>query len=460
MYNPEEQYRCTIIRGKAQKDLDNLLPFYANFISRTCPCLKDDFDNSFNKELSSILFNDVFDNLNEANQKTVRNHITEIAGKLFGMHYSDAKYTYMSDSCAMLLETGDQPAFFKNICLNFQFPNATQKKQTIMDRANNNINLKPFHYIVSLLNQARKFNICLSKQDIAYYALNSLHVLQGKATVSEVIDMIIHDRKKNIQRPRLSGSRDMQHISEQLNLLELANIIIQNSDSITLNFNEQIVIDVFIKELELPFFDIYSYVNGENISDALFVDWGKYYGEVRYSIDILATTLESINRTQPEIVLPGIAPKVKQSTVELGDEGERFVFEMEKERVKKYKERMMNKVLLLGKIRGIGYDISSIEAEGEDPDFARYIEVKSTTRVTEPVIDDLWRDSINLTAKEWVAAKQYRKYYNIYRVYFIPNKTIVYIINDPYSKYENGDMDVYPTIYQMEINHKHIKQQA
>lgn len=455
MYNPEEQYRCTIIRSKAQKDLDNLLPFYANFISRTCPCLKEVFDESFNKELSFILFNDIFDNLNEANRKTIRNHITEIAGKLFGMHYSDANYTYMSNSCAMLLETGDQPAFFKNICLNFQFPNATQKSKTIIDRTRNRIRLKPFHYIVSLLSQASKINICLSKQDIAYYVLNSLHVLQGKVMVSEVIDMIIKDRKNGIQRPRLMGSHDMQHISEQLNLLELANVIIQNPDSIALNLNEQKVIDVFINDLELPFFDIYDYITENNVDETLFYDWGKYYGEVRYNKEVLATTLESINRSQPEI-----APKVKQSTIALGDEGELLVFEMEKERVNNYKKRMVNKVLLLGKIRGIGYDISSIEAEGEDPDFARYIEVKSTTRVTEPVIDHLWRDSINLTAKEWVAAKQYRKYYNIYRVYFIPNKTIIYIINDPYSKYENGDMDVYPIIYQMEISQKHIKQQV
>ncbi len=31
MYNPESQYRCTIIRGKSQSDMEDLLPLYANY---------------------------------------------------------------------------------------------------------------------------------------------------------------------------------------------------------------------------------------------------------------------------------------------------------------------------------------------------------------------------------------------------------------------------------------------
>ena len=32
--------------------------------------------------------------------------------------------------------------------------------------------------------------------------------------------------------------------------------------------------------------------------------------------------------------------------------------------------------------------------------------------------DKTWVDTINLTRKEWVAAKQYKNAFNIYRVYF------------------------------------------
>lgn len=133
---------------------------------------------------------------------------------------------------------------------------------------------------------------------------------------------------------------------------------------------------------------------------------------------------------------------------------------MEKERVRQYKERLVNKVLLLGKTKGLGYDISSIEADRnkEFPEFARYIEVKSTKRVTAPTFDNVWSDSINLTSKEWIAAAQYKEFYNIYRVYFTRDKTIIAIINNPYQKSKDDLIEVYPTIYQMDFNNKAIQE--
>ena len=56
---------------------------------------------------------------------------------------------------------------------------------------------------------------------------------------------------------------------------------------------------------------------------------------------------------------------------------------------------------------------------------------------------------MNITAKEWVAAEQYGEYYNIYRVYFTKTKTIVVRIKNPYKKAETGEIEVFPTIYQM-----------
>ena len=98
MFNPDIQYRCTIIRGKAQKELDNLLPAYATIVAEICPCTKEIFDQEFNDRLSQIIYNDDFENLGENNQKTIRNHITEVAGKLFGLYYFDEQYIYESPS--------------------------------------------------------------------------------------------------------------------------------------------------------------------------------------------------------------------------------------------------------------------------------------------------------------------------------------------------------------------------
>ena len=93
------------------------------------------------------------------------------------------------------------------------------------------------------------------------------------------------------------------------------------------------------------------------------------------------------------------------------------------------------------------------------PEFARYIEVKSTTRISEPSFDDHWSDSLNLTSKEWIAAEQYGEYYNIYRVYFTKKKTIVIKINNPFKKAEENEIEVFPTIYQMDFTAKVIKKQ-
>jgi hypothetical protein len=121
--------------------------------------------------------------------------------------------------------------------------------------------------------------------------------------------------------------------------------------------------------------------------------------------------------------------------------------------------RLTNKVLLVGNQRGLGYDISSVEANENltEPEFARFIEVKSTKRITEPdLLDSTWVDTINLTRKEWIAAKQYRTAYNIYRVYFTPLNTIVRKINDPFEKNESGVISVLPTIYRMDFSSNSI----
>ena len=63
----------------------------------------------------------------------------------------------------------------------------------------------------------------------------------------------------------------------------------------------------------------------------------------------------------------------------------------------------------LGKTKGLGYDIQSVVAEeGDKADFAKYIEVKSTKRVTEPNLSDAcWMDTLNITRNEWIAAQQH-----------------------------------------------------
>lgn len=454
-YTPENQFRCVIIRGKSQNEMEDLLPLYANMVNNYCPCTSQEFDERGNKFLAKVLFNnESYSELPASNKKTVRNHLTEVAGKLLALYYeTEDGYIIESDLCKLIREKNDFPLFFKNLCLNFQFPNGTNKIQEVQSRIRNGINIKPYCYVVSLLYYAQTQRILLTKQEVGYYVLNNLDVLQGKVPSDIVFNRIIDDRKAKIHRPQLSGSYDWQHIKEQFNMLELANIVLTDSTYIWLNKNEKDAISVFLQENLKPGFDVCSFdLTTSEGKKAFYSAWGKYYGSVNSGLSHIQTDFSTdvieIADRESQTVQRGA---VGISTVDLGDRGEALVYRIECDRVRSYRERLVNKVLLLGKTKGLGYDISSIEADENPskPEFARYIEVKSTTRVTEPSFDSMWVDSLNITSKEWIAAEQYGEYYNIYRVYFTKNKTIVIRIQNPYKKYSEGAIEVYPTIYQM-----------
>ena len=461
IYTPENQYRCTIIRGKSQSDMEDLLPLYANMVHKFCPCDEDTFKVSCRKVLSKALFQTPFyDGLSEGNQKTVDNHLTEIAGTLLGLYYpikdNGTTYIYESESCKYLVENNDYPTFFKNLCCNFQFPNGAKWAQFVAEDINNGVRIKPYCYVVALLYyaQSQENKVLLTKQEIGYYVLNNLDVLQGNIGCDVVYNRIIEDRKNNVKREKLSGSRDWQHIKEQFNILELSNIVETDSTYIWLNKYEKEAIAIFIKHLHQIDFDAYKYdISTKQGRDIYFLDWKAYYGTFNKEFLQMQTYFEGdidIATREEQKAQSGAT----KSTVDLGDEGEALVFRLERERVKAYKERLVNKVLLLGKTKGLGYDISSIEADENPtkPEFARYIEVKSTKRITEPSFDNVWSDSLNITAKEWVAAEQYGEYYNIYRVYFTKTKTFIVRIKNPYQKAVNGEIEVYPTIYQMNFD--------
>ena len=457
MYTPENQYRCTIIRGKSQTEMEDLLPVYANIVHKYCPCTEETFRNSAFSDLSYTLFHTrEFSQLPKNKQKTVKNHYTEIMGVLLGLFYpkydAEAKEVIIheTDSCRFLIEKSDFPTFFKNLCLNYQFPNGEKKITTIQKEMELGIKLKPFCFVVKLLHIANSHKQLLSKQEIGYYALNNLDVLCGNVSADEVFNRIMEDRLNGIKRNKLSGSNEWQHIKEQFNLLELANLVEHDSERIWLNSEEASAIALFIKKQNSPMFDVYSYNLNTTVGKKQIVqDWKEYNG--KFNMELLNTSpvLGYIDNAK----LKGGVTAIK-STTDLGNEGEALVFKLEQERVKFYKERLVNKVLLLGKTKGLGYDISSIEADEnpENPEFARYIEVKSTRRTTRPSFNQNWTDSLNITRKEGVAAQQFGTAYNIYRVYFTKSEVIVVRIHNPFALSKEGKIEVFPTVYQMDFS--------
>lgn len=470
MTSPETEtyYRCTIIRGKTQREMDDLLPAYAGIIGKICPCPLPVFNQQFNGSLAELLFNRNFEELSISHKKTIRNHITEIAGRLLGLYWVDEdEIVHISASAEKVLSDNDQPAFFKNLCLNFQFPNGSQKINTILERINDGIRFKPFHFIVTLLSLAHSQNVILTQDEIAYYVLGSRATLRGERTPQNVLTLLLARRRTNLPPVKLPpGSFYNQHIKEQLNLLELANIIRSSNGTVVLNTLETNAIQLFMEEYNTPLrFNMSAYdLTKDEEKLKMYSDWGAYYGSILAPAeDVLSTTVDALRFSSTTAPANGEAtetvhPETEeqgQDEEQIGDAGEQLVLEMEKQRVGQTHPRLVNKVVFLGKQRGLGYDISSVEAaeNTEEPEFGRLIEVKSTKRTTIPSLDDPnWRDAVNLTRKEWIAARQYREAYNIYRVYFTVTTVIVRKINNPYLKFESQIIDVIPTVYRMDFS--------
>lgn len=462
MYDHTKQYRCTIIRGKSQKEMDDLLPAYAKVIDGICPCLADEFETKFNSAFQLYLPE------SERIKKTLDNHRTEISGKLFGMYYlSGDGMVYESERTQKFLEDNDQPAFFKDICYKMQFPNGSQKIiPTVAERVSDGICIRPNAFLIKFLCIAKTANINITKKEIGYYILNSLDVLQGKANPYEVLDAVTQDQKAGIERnitaPGKATSYCWQHINEQMNYLELANLIRLTVDkSVVLNPNEAETIELVAADWDKrPDFDVYSYdlstVDGRK---AFQLSWDAYFSKISSCADKFATSAVSLVVNDEETVLPalnGENPSVNLTA--FGDEGENIVYEYEKKRVASFNQRLVNKVLSLGKTKGLGYDIQSVIAEpGEMAEFVKYIEVKSTKRLTCPdVNDNLWVDTLNMTRNEWIAAQQHGAFYSIYRVHFTRNGIIMFVLENVSEKLKNGHMQAVPTTYRVDFGNSAV----
>lgn len=456
-YNPLNQYRCTIIRGKAKSQVDDLLATYSSILDQITPISNDSFKENFNRELSKFL--------PTASEKTLDNHRTEIVTKLFGMVSLDSEGTfYLSERTKKYLSDGDQPAFFKDLCFKFQFPNGMDKLQTLTDRMQHQIKIRPYCLVIEVLSEASKMSTPLSKDEIAFFVLNNEDALSGKSGTNEILQAIIQARKdKNhfkVEEDGKASSYSMQHITEQLNYLELANLIVTDNGIVKLNRSEANTIEVFSRNSRKLLFDVYSYNIGDpEQRNNLYFEWQEHYAKLSLPAKdgLFDTTVESLTAEVKETEDFAQVPQPRRAldTVQLGDEGEKLVYNYEVERVSLYDRRLTNKIHLLGKTKGLGYDIQSIFGNEniDNPEFVKYIEVKSTKRVTLPDLsNEDWFDTLNLTRNEWVAASQHQGAFEIYRVYFTKAGILVLIIKNPVLKNDSGLIKVVPTQYRMDFN--------
>lgn len=447
-YDYSKQYRCAIIRGKALTDLDNLLAAYAGILQEICPSDSRAFTKNFNKRLAIHLLG--------STEKTLNNHRTEIAGKLFGMYYKNAEGIIdISERTVKLLADSDQPAFFKDLCAKYQFPSGMNKIETIKEQKIDKIKIRQLSFVMKVILEFSEKNSAITEKEVGYYILNSLDVLSGEATPDDVIQQIAKDRADGIERmvntSGKSSSFDNQHINEQLNLLALANCITFDEHNININKKEMGYISSMAAEYNSPpAFDFYSHDLStlDNRKKAA-LDWGSYFGKLSgIDANVLSTSTDSLLN----IEIPDAPKSSTIDTIALGDEGEDYVYKMERAKIKKDFPRLVNKIKKFGKTKGLGYDIQSVLGCDPNADWAKYIEVKSTKRVTAP--SNSFSDTINLTKNEWTAASQHKENFFIYRVYFCRKETKVFIIKNPFELDKQGELKAVPLTYRVDFTQK------
>lgn len=438
-YNPERQYRATIIRSRAKTKMDDLLPVYANILERICPCKKEDFTSKFDDQLITVL--------STSKKKTLDNHRTEIAGRLFGMYYEDIEgIIHIAEKTIKLLKDNDQPAFFKDICHKLQFPNGMKKFHKLKLDLEAGLHIRQCTYILELLMIAKERNIILASDEIGYYVLNSLDVLRGEVPPEHVLQTILERREKNIIKKVKSGPYWNQHIKETYNYLELANLITVHNKEIYLNMKESKVIGYLASLWNKPLpFDLLKYeLDSPEGRHDMYLDWYEYHSKLSDPTPGFFNTSASTF---------GYTPKPDELPSDIGKEGEAYVFKYERERVEAFNPKFKNKVLNLSNQKGLGFDIQSVQAiPGPKAEHKIFIEVKSTKRVTVP--SKKFCDTVTLTRTEWVAAEQFGSDFKIFRVYFTPEKIRILSIGDPFSKSQEGLVNVIPRIYEVTFTEK------
>ena len=430
--NKEKFFRCAFItRGRGQGQIDELLPEWARIVLKHNSAGESEFNRCIDQELVRLA--------GGVEPKTAANYRTETLGKILGLYYTTPeKKVFASERAERLVKTSDQFQFFKDLVCKMQAPSGISKNAASF--IEKRISFMPAAFVLQCLLEAeKKGSSFISKQEIFWFLLSNLDVLQGKVSESIIVDEIISKRRKWKYRKYLEGSRETQHANEMINLLKYANLIkIEGKyGNVSLNKTESRDIEIIIKYAKPGIgFQAYEYAMGNPGDFKKYEqDWEKYFATPCFKDEkVFATDFKkSFGPIEVERFDDDDKNEIDEiSTKEIGDTGERYVFDCERKKVQKYMPGERRRVHLLSHLRGIGFDVQSVRVDsGPDHDDYIYIEVKTTPRATRP--QNLCH-SASLTENEYKAARQHGKNYFIYKVYLTPNGKHIFKLQNPFKR--------------------------
>jgi hypothetical protein len=254
--------------------------------------------------------------------------------------------------------------------------------------------------------------------------LSNLDVLQGKRSPEDVADLIASYRKKK-KPPRIDGgSYSAQHSYEVINLLSFANLVtVFGRGYVRLNSFEKSDIKIINDyQVNCNRFSLKEYaLNLPDEKQRLNKEWMEYNSKLAYPLDGTIFSSSGTRWVQAGIgdfdLYSDADGPVELAAIEIGEAGEEYIYQKEKQRIKDKLPTELSRVKKLGATKGLGYDIQSVFADASPKaENVFFIEVKSTVRSSRPGKE---RIVVALTSNEYKAAKQFKNYFYIFKVFLV-----------------------------------------
>ena len=458
---PSEYYfRLHHVRPRFKGDIENVLIYVAEEISRVGEMPTDEFVTSVNNALFQYPGNA------HRELKTINNWRTEISA-LFGF----IEHTNTADKpgrrAIELANNQDLVECFKVFLYNFQYPGAHIKPQRVLEQIEHGIKFKPAQYILKLLKYAncQEGNVVgITKPEACHCIFNDLRVTRDNEGVEKTWERILRNRKNKVQYDQTGDV--VRYAGDILDYMEIANLL-KTYDSRTYYLN------TLEEESIVKFCESSEWYNGYdtmieqrkgtmNAIKQCNSEWVTYVnrdmGDTDFSTDILAYIANDENELQQlkentkntenaqltdliardDVIEKRIAAYYDIfTTKDIGDIGESLVHAHECMRIKLGgREDLIHLIKRIPTQFAVGYDISSVELDERK----RYIEVKTTVS-SKP----LHFNRIHLTKNEWNTASSTHDRYYVYRLQLSKTERKLFLLQDPVGLYKNDKIDMIPS---------------
>lgn len=463
-YIPDKHFlRIHFVRPRFKSDIENVLLYFAN----ECCKIEDADWETYKERLNNAIR--LFPGNAALKQKTIDNWRTEISA-LCAFYIEDkiSNITRTSKLAYFLNENQDLTQFFKFIMLSFQFPGGHIKNQDNIELIANGVRFKPAQFILNVLLEGNKIlasqnsekEMSINDEEATFCIFNDLRATTGRRTPKEVAELILENRKNNLNyfnkadrryysstgTPRTKGDV-VRYAGDVLDYMEYASLLGRRMDGyFILKPNELKTIFAFVNDTS--YFDGYEQFYGvNNLKPSMLApveaDWFNYVDSLfqpdKFKTDVAALLSDSDVVVLVDRRISEILHNENSTTKDIGNIGESIIFSHEKMRLKLagYEDMLHRIAIVDSPSYHPGYDIDSLEGDGTRDH--RYIEVKTT--ISKQKIKLF---GFHMSPNEWDVANTTREHYCVYRLMLSTNDKTLYILRNPVSLYKNDLIDATP----------------